>query len=281
MAAARRTKEQARQESNVAQKELGRADLLKKEAREQLQLASTEKAYADHAREVAKRHMDMAEAELANAKRLREHAQTEMENAQLLKQRAEQSSDSQLINATGLCQSCKGPIGDRLPSQTNQTNRTTHTSSVNIAAPSWPIMTAAPAALTSQSSRGESQLHYMSSGSSSLERTEIGPDTVQGHKRVLSLMMVEAPRIPRTSSWPVSEPGAALPESPSANSSRWMSHASSSYPIYATSMAVEGTPQRIQLGDQSGSLMGSGRAPSNPPVDQLEPLGSPKQLDLN
>lgn len=98
LAAARRTREQARQESHEAQKEIARADHLKREAREQLQLASQDRAYAEHAREIAKREMDLAQVELANAKRLREHAQAELDRAQSLK--SERAADR------SLCHSC-------------------------------------------------------------------------------------------------------------------------------------------------------------------------------
>lgn len=103
LAAARRTKEQARLESTEAQNEIARAEVLKREARERIQQASAEKAYADHARDVAKRQMDMAEAELADAKRMRERAQAEIDTSRLfLKEQSDQCSsvDAAIIRAS-------------------------------------------------------------------------------------------------------------------------------------------------------------------------------------
>jgi len=103
LAAARRTKEQARLESTEAQNEIARAEVLKREARQRIQQASAEKEYADHARDVAKRQMDMAEAELADAKRMRERAQAEIDTSRLiLKEQSDQCSsvDAAIIRAS-------------------------------------------------------------------------------------------------------------------------------------------------------------------------------------
>uniref|UniRef100_A0A7I4DRY7 C2H2-type domain-containing protein n=2 Tax=Physcomitrium patens TaxID=3218 RepID=A0A7I4DRY7_PHYPA len=113
-ATARRTKHQTRQESEEAEKELARAEVLKREAREQLQLASAEREYADRAREVAKRQIELSEADLAKAKRIREHAQAELEKAQFLKERVERSvgasASSQDSSQFSFCHSCKSAI---------------------------------------------------------------------------------------------------------------------------------------------------------------------------
>jgi len=103
LAAARRTKEQARLESTEAQNEIARAEVLKREARQRIQQASAEKEYADHARDVAKRQMDMAEAELADAKRMRERAQAEIDTSRLiLEEQSDQCSsvDAAIIRAS-------------------------------------------------------------------------------------------------------------------------------------------------------------------------------------
>lgn len=93
LAACRRTRvDQARQESDEAQRELARADRLRREAFEQLQLASAERTDA--------------EIELAKAHRLREHAQVELQTVHL-----------GLIRDQGFsfCHSCKSAIQTRLP----------------------------------------------------------------------------------------------------------------------------------------------------------------------
>ncbi|BBM98713.1 zinc finger protein IDD14/15/16 [Marchantia polymorpha subsp. ruderalis] len=94
LAAARRTKEQARVEREEAESQLAQAELLKQEAREQMKLASAEKTYAEHARENAKRQRELAESELNSAKRVREQAQSDFAKAQMLKEQADRFMDA-------------------------------------------------------------------------------------------------------------------------------------------------------------------------------------------
>ncbi|KAG6553635.1 hypothetical protein Mapa_004549 [Marchantia paleacea] len=94
LAAARRTKEQARAEREEAESQLAQAELLKQEAREQMKLASAEKTYAEHARENAKRQRELAESELNSAKRVREQAQSDFAKAQMLKEQADRFMDA-------------------------------------------------------------------------------------------------------------------------------------------------------------------------------------------
>lgn len=146
LAAARRTKEQARLESTEAENEIARAELIKHQAREQLQQASAEKAFAQHARDVAKRQKDMAETELADAKRMRQRAQAEIEKSRLLQLKARSPRDDQCSpgavnaitrimssprdhhnfqNSTEICQVCKSEsaVGSDLTLGLHQTNR--------------------------------------------------------------------------------------------------------------------------------------------------------------
>jgi len=146
LAAARRTKEQARLESTEAGNEIARAELIKHQAREQLQQASAEKAFAQHARDVAKRQKDMAETELADAKRMRERAQAEIDKSRLFHLKARSSRDDQcspgavnaitrlmssprdhqiLQNSTEICQVCKSEsaVGSDLTLGLHHTNR--------------------------------------------------------------------------------------------------------------------------------------------------------------
>jgi hypothetical protein len=146
LAAARRTKEQARLESTEAENEIARAELIKHQAREQLQQASAEKAFAQHARDVAKRQKDMAETELADAKRMRERAQAEIEKSRVLQLKARSSRDDRCSpgavnaitrlmssprdhhnfqNSTEICQVCKSEpaVGSDLTLGLHQTNR--------------------------------------------------------------------------------------------------------------------------------------------------------------
>lgn len=106
LARVRRSKDEARQECEEAQRDIARAQILKQEAREQLQFAAAEQAYAERTREVAKRQIEISEAELARAKRLREHAQLELDKAG--------TSLAAISSQPAFCLSCKSALEPNL-----------------------------------------------------------------------------------------------------------------------------------------------------------------------
>jgi hypothetical protein len=84
---------------------------LKEEAREQLRLAMAEKAAAEESLAQARRQAELAEQELASARRMRQQARVELGRAHALRDHAVRQVDATLLQVT--CYSCRAKFRAR------------------------------------------------------------------------------------------------------------------------------------------------------------------------